>query len=215
LLYTLAARKEQPMEPTDKILQIVGNGTRRKILSLLSEEPRYISEIAKKLDVTQPAILKHLSSLEKAGLIESFWKGSPIGAARKYYRICYSVGVEIAINPNGFKVNRQPQKTNCPTYLETEQIIKSLTEEINKAKDLTIKAAKARELMSAADSLLACADFEKGNWNCGTCHHIASLRKETSQIILHVSRGDVESGLRKLIDAIDQLSTGLQPTRKH
>jgi predicted transcriptional regulator len=203
------------MESNDKILQIVGNETRRKILTILSEEPRYISEIAKKVDVTQPAILKHLSSLEKAGLIESFWKDSPMGAARKYYRICYSVGVEIAINPKSFKVSRQPQKTNCPTYLETEQIIKSLTEEINKATDLTIKAAKARELMSAADSLLACADFEKGKWNCETCHRVASLRKETSQIILHVSRGDVESGLRKLIDVIDQLSTGLQSTSKH
>jgi predicted transcriptional regulator len=204
-----------PMEPTDKILQIVGNETRRKILTLLAKEPRYISEIAKILEVTQPAILKHLSILEKAGLIESFWKDSPVGAARKYYRICESVGVEIAINPKSFEVNKQPQKTSCPKYSEIERTIKQQTEEINKAKDLTTKAAKARELMKTADSLLACADFEEGKWNCETCHQVASLRKETSQIILHVSSGDVESGLRKLIDAIVQLSTGLQPTNTH
>ncbi|MGD0496661.1 MAG: ArsR family transcriptional regulator [Candidatus Bathyarchaeia archaeon] len=203
------------MEPTDKILQIVGNETRRKILTLLSEEPRYISEIAKKLEVTQPAILKHLSIVEKAGLIESFWRNSPAGAARKYYRICESVGVEIAINPKRFEVNKQPQKTSCPKYLEAERTIKQLTEETNKAKDLTAKAAKARELMKAAESLLACPDFEKGKWNCETCHQVASLRKDASQIILHVSSGDVESGLRKLIDAVDQIATGLQPSRKH
>jgi predicted transcriptional regulator len=203
------------METTDKILQIVGNETRRKILTLLSEEPRYISEIAKKLEVTQPAILKHLNILEKAGLIKSFWRNSPVGAARKYYQICKSVGVEIAINPKSFEVNKRPQKTSCPKYLETERTIKQLTEETNKAKDLTAKAAKARELMKAADLLLACTDFEKGKWNCETCHQVASLRKETSQIILHVSSGDVESGLRKLIDAIVQLSTGLQPTNTH
>lgn len=203
-----------PMEPTDKILQIVGNETRRKILTLLAKEPRYISEIAKILEVTQPAILKHLSILEKAGLIESFWKDSPVGAARKYYRICESVGVEIAINPKSFEVNKLPLKTSCPKYLETERTIKQLTEETNKAKDLTTKAAKARELMKAADLLLACTDFEKGKWNCETCHQVASLRKDAAQIILHVSSGDVESGLRKLIDAVDQIATGLQPSRK-
>ena len=203
-----------PMEPTDKILQIIGNETRRKILTLLAKEPRYISEIAKILEVTQPAILKHLSILEKAGLIENFWKDSPVGAARKYYRICESVGVEIAINPKSFEVNKLPQKTSCPKYLETERTIKQLTEETNKAKDLTAKAAKARELMEAADLLLACTDFEKGKWNCETCHQVASLRKDASQIILHVSSGDVESGLRKLIDAVDQIATGLQPSRK-
>ena len=202
------------METTNKILRIVGNETRRKILTLLSEEPRYISEIAKKLEVTQPAILKHLSILEKAGLIKSFWRNSHVGAARKYYQICKSVGVEIAINPKSFKVNKQPQKTSCPKYLETERTIKQLTEETNKAKDLPAKAAKARELMKAADSLLACTDFEMDKWNCETCRQVASLRKDASQIILHVSSGDVESGLRNLIDAVDQIATGLQPSRK-
>jgi hypothetical protein len=43
---------------------------------------------------------------------------------------------------------------------------------------------------------------------------MASLRREASQIVLHVSNGDIESGLRKLIDAIDQLAAGLQPARK-
>ena len=202
------------MEPTDKILQIVGNETRRKILSLLSEEPQYISEIAKKLEVTQPAILKHLSILEKGGLITSFWKDSPIGAARKYYRICDSIGVEIVINPQGFKVKKQPQKALCSKYSDTEKAIRQLTNEINKTKDLSAKAVKARELMKLADMLLACTDFDKGIWNCETCRQVASLRKQTSQIILHVSQGDVESGLRKLMDAMNQLLTGLQPNRK-
>jgi len=202
------------MESNAKILQIVGNETRRKMLTILSEEPLYISEISKKLEVTQPAILKHLSILEKAGLIESFWRKSPVGAARKYYRICDSVYLEIAINPKGFRVNKRPQKVSCSNYLEIERTIKQLTDEINRAKDVTAKAAKARELMKVADSLLSCADYERGKWNCETCHRVASLRKEVSQIVLHVSSGDIESGLRKLIDAIDQLATGLLPTHK-
>jgi predicted transcriptional regulator len=202
------------MESNDTILRIVGNETRRKILTILSEEPRYISEISKKLEVTQPAILKHLSILEKAGLIKSFWRKNPLGAARKYYRICDSVGVEVAIDPKGFQVNKRPQKPSCPDYLKTERTIKQLTEEINTAKDMPTKAAKARELMKIADSLLSCVEYGKGKWNCETCHRVASLRKESSQIVLHVANGDIESGLRKLTDAIDQLAAGLQPTRK-
>jgi len=200
------------MKSMDKVLQIVGNETRRRILTLLSEEPHYISQIAKKLDVTQPAILKHLSLLQKAGLIDSFWRKNPLGAARKYYKICDSVGIEIAINPNGFRVVRRPQRMSCSKYLEMERTIKRLTDEINRAEDVATKAAKARELMGLADSLLSCVDFEKGNWNCENCRRVASLRKEASQIILHVSRGDIESGLRKLTEAINQLAAGLLPS---
>lgn len=203
------------MKSMDKVLQIVGNETRRRILSLLSEEPQYISYIAKKLDVTQPAILKHLSLLQKAGLIESFWRKNPLGAARKYYKISDSVGIEIAINPNGFRVARRPQRMSCSKYLEIERSIKRLTEEMNKAEDIPTKADKARELMRVADSLLSCVEYERGNWSCENCHRVASLRKEASQVILHVSRGEIESGLRKLTEAINQLAAGLLPSSEH
>jgi len=202
------------MKSTDEVLQIVGNETRRRILTLLSEKPHYISQIAKKLDVTQPAILKHLSLLQKAGLIESFWKKNPLGAARKYYKICDSVGIEIAINPKNFRVSRRPQRMSCSKYLEMERVIKRLTEEINRAEDVATKAAKAQELMGVADSLLSCVDYERGNWNCENCHRVASLRKEASQIILHVSKGDIELGLRKLTEAINQLAAGLLPSSR-
>jgi predicted transcriptional regulator len=197
------------MKSMEKVLQIIGNENRRKILALLSEEPHYISQIAKKLDVTQPAILKHLSLLQKAGLIESFWRKNPLGAARKYYKICDSVGIEIAINPKGFRVARSSQRMSCSKYMKTERVIKRLTEEINNAEDVSIKAAKARELMAATDSLLSCADYEKGNWNCENCRRVASLRKEAAKIVLHVSNGDIESGLRKLTETINQLASDL------
>jgi hypothetical protein len=102
---------------------------------------------------------------------------------------------------------------SCSKYLQTEREIKRLNEEINRARDVATKGSKARELMRVADSLLSCADFERGNWNCENCYRVASLRKEVSQIILHVSSGDVEAGLRKLTEAINKLATGLLPTR--
>jgi predicted transcriptional regulator len=196
------------MESVDNLLQMVGNETRRKILTLLSEEPHFISQIARKLDVTQPAILKHLSLLERAGLIESFWRKSPLGAERKYYKICDSVGVEIAIDPKDFKVTRHPRKISCPEYLEMEGTIEQLTAEINKAEGLAAKASKAQKLEDIADDLLSCENYEDGNWNCVNCHRAASLRKEVSQIILHVSRGEIELGLHRLTETINNLLSG-------
>jgi predicted transcriptional regulator len=199
------------MRSMGKVLEIVGNETRRRILELLSEEPQYISQIAKKLDITQPAILKHLAVLEKTGLIESFWRKNPLGAARKYYRICDSVGIEIAINPQSFKVARRPQRVSCPKYLEMERVIGELTEEINSTQDVSLKAVKAQKLSQMADALLSCKDYDEGNWNCGNCRRVASLRKDASQIILHVSRGDIESGIRRLTETINQLMSGVLP----
>ena len=201
------------MKSIGKVLEVVGNETRRRILALLSEEPQYISQIAKKLDVTQPAILKHLAVLEKTGLIEGFWRRNPLGAARKYYKICGSVDIDIAIHPKGFRVDERPQKMSCSKYLQTEREIKRLNEEINRARDVATKVSKANELMRVADYLLSCTDFEKGNWNCENCQRVTSLRKEASQIILHVSSGDIETGLRKLTETINKLATGLLPTR--
>jgi ArsR family transcriptional regulator len=201
------------MKSIGRVLEVVGNETRRRILALLSEEPQYISQIAKKLDVTQPAILKHLAVLEKTGLIEGFWRRNPLGAARKYYKICGSVDIDIAIHPKGFRVDERPQKMSCSKYLQTEREIKRLNEEINRARDVATKVSKANELMRVADSLLSCTDFEKGNWNCENCQRVTSLRKEASQIILHVSSGDIETGLRKLTETINKLATGLLPTR--
>jgi len=141
------------MKSMDEVLQIVGNETRRRMLTLLSEEPHYISQIAKKLDVTQPAILKHLSLLQKAGLIESFWRKSPLGAARKYFKICDSVGIEIAINPKDFAVTRHPRRMSCPKYLEMKGGIEQLTEEINRAGDLALKASKARNFRKLTETI--------------------------------------------------------------
>lgn len=191
---------------TESVLHIVGNETRRKILSLLSMEPHYISQIAKKLDVTQPAILRHLQILQKSGLIESFTERNPLGAARKYYKICDSFELEIALNPQAFKVRERPKRTICMKYLDVGRLTEELTREINATNDINLKASKAQEMMTAVDTLLSCEDYDEDDLNCARCRMIATLRKKASQIILHVSSGDFKSGLQALTETINQLS---------
>ena len=195
------------VEHTDQLLKIVGNETRRKILALLSEKPHYIMEISKKLNVTQPAILKHLALLEEAKVIESFQEESPFGAPRKYYKIRDSVNIEVTIHPRDFKVTKRPVVIECPIFGHVEKEISMLTDEINKAKEIAETSAKAQGLKDKADFLLSCHEYNEENWNCRSCRRIASLRKSVSEVIIQVSKGEISSGLRTLSSIMNQLTS--------
>jgi len=53
--------------------QAIADPTRREILGLLSEEALPVNQVAKKFDISRPAVSKHLRILEECGLI-SFLK---------------------------------------------------------------------------------------------------------------------------------------------
>ena len=53
----------------EKTFDALGNSVRRKILRILSEQPRPVGEIASRLPVSRPAVSRHLRLLEKASLV--------------------------------------------------------------------------------------------------------------------------------------------------
>jgi DNA-binding transcriptional ArsR family regulator len=56
-------------ESLDEVFSALADPTRRKILLALAEGERSVSELAEPFDVSLPAVSKHLSVLERAGLI--------------------------------------------------------------------------------------------------------------------------------------------------
>ena len=87
------------------ILNLLGNETRRRILHLLSEEPRYFIQISRDLGISQQAILKHLELLEKFGLIGSYREKSDFAApARKYYHLDKSLYLSVGITNDNVKM---------------------------------------------------------------------------------------------------------------
>lgn len=58
------------MAPLDLIFQSLADGTRRDILKRLSRAEQTITELAKPYKVSLAAIAKHISVLERAGLVE-------------------------------------------------------------------------------------------------------------------------------------------------
>lgn len=57
------------MSSPDKIFEALASTTRRRVLAYLSERPLSAGEIAQKFEMSQPAVSKHLSILESAGLV--------------------------------------------------------------------------------------------------------------------------------------------------
>lgn len=87
------------------ILDILGNDTRRKILSTLSEEPMYFNQLAKKTGIGQQAILRHMQALEDASLVKTYEERSDLGAPnRKYYSLDSSFSLTISMSQDSFSI---------------------------------------------------------------------------------------------------------------
>ncbi len=57
------------MSSPDKVFEALSSAARRRILAYLRDRPLHAGAIADRFDMSKPAISKHLSILESAGLI--------------------------------------------------------------------------------------------------------------------------------------------------
>ena len=73
------------MMDLDILLSMVENPTRRRILGSLVREPHYPLQLSKELGISQQAVMKNLSILEKNGMVVSYQESSSIGPMRTVY----------------------------------------------------------------------------------------------------------------------------------
>jgi DNA-binding transcriptional ArsR family regulator len=72
-------------------LTALGDPTRREIFERLAERPRAVSELARELPVSRPAVSQHLKVLKQAHLVSD----TPMGTRRVY-----------RVDPNGLAALR-------------------------------------------------------------------------------------------------------------
>ena len=72
-------------ESTARVLDALGDPTRRAVLDLLKDGARPVGEIAGRLPVSRPAVSQHLRVLKGAGLVRDRREGT---------RRLYSIGTE-------------------------------------------------------------------------------------------------------------------------
>ncbi len=89
----------------EAVLDVMGCKTRREILNLLTEEPRFVSEISKELEIGQKAIIEHLKAMEELGLLKSSFQKIERGRPRKYYDISQKVEIQIYIDRDIIKMD--------------------------------------------------------------------------------------------------------------
>jgi DNA-binding transcriptional ArsR family regulator len=65
-----------------KVLDALGDPTRRAVLELIRGEPRPVGEIARELPVSRPAVSQHLKVLKAAGLVTD-----RVAGTRRIYRL--------------------------------------------------------------------------------------------------------------------------------
>ena len=70
------------MSVTNALFDILAEPSRRRMLDLLLEQERTVSELVDALDMSQPAVSKHLRVLREAGLVEA-----RVDAQRRVYSL--------------------------------------------------------------------------------------------------------------------------------
>lgn len=85
-MITISSQLGDNMYDLDRILSVVENPTRRKILQAIVREPHYPLQLSKELGVSQQAIVKNLDIMEREGLVVSSRESSNRGPERLLYR---------------------------------------------------------------------------------------------------------------------------------
>jgi DNA-binding transcriptional ArsR family regulator len=67
---------------TPDVFSVIGDPTKRKILEMTREREWCVNELVESLEISQPAISKHLRSLREAGLVQVRVDGQ-----RRWYRL--------------------------------------------------------------------------------------------------------------------------------
>lgn len=88
----------------DRILAVLSNPIRRRILKKLSTETNYPLQLSRELDVSQQALMKHIKVLEDFGFIKSVEvKSVKGGPPRNLYVVRRRISVRIDLGPNTYE----------------------------------------------------------------------------------------------------------------
>jgi ArsR family transcriptional regulator len=80
-----------------RILDILGNRNRRRIIELLRQKPCFVTEISERLTISPKAVIEHLQLMEQ----ENILRYNHDQRRRKYYYLAHDIDVIVRIEKNG------------------------------------------------------------------------------------------------------------------
>jgi ArsR family transcriptional regulator len=83
------------MDPTDlsRLLDILGNRNRRRIIDLLRNKPCFVTEISERLMISPKAVIDHLQMLEEARILAYHHDDK----RRKYYYLEQDISIQVQL----------------------------------------------------------------------------------------------------------------------
>lgn len=82
-----------------RLLDILGNRNRRRIIELLRQKPCFVTEISDRLILSPKAVIEHLNMMER-GLLISFFLDE---RRRKYYYLSQEFNIAVSVSESGRK----------------------------------------------------------------------------------------------------------------
>jgi len=146
-------------EDLETLFEILSNKVRRRLIELISEQPRYLFELQKELRdmVSQTAILKHLKKLEEEGFVESYEIISDINALpRRYYRLKKSVFLSLCFGDSIHRISTSDLTPQVKPSFDRD-VIQILTEgrreltKIKRCSSLEEKVRRSADLLAKID----------------------------------------------------------------
>ncbi|UCE10588.1 MAG: helix-turn-helix domain-containing protein [Candidatus Thorarchaeota archaeon] len=188
--------QENP-DDLDRVFKALGNLTRRRILRLLAQKPRYPYELSKMLGLTGRGVQKHLIILQDAGLVDREQVESELGPDRIYYKLNVSFGLSTTILPNAFVVRLhqaphpfqilRPRAAKIPEPAPDVKAVRALLQELDRVNkklgsldEERMRHAELRgRIIRRTESIM-----EHYNWDQESCQRVRALlnpvRSETS-----------------------------------
>ncbi|MBU7014333.1 MAG: helix-turn-helix domain-containing protein [Theionarchaea archaeon] len=144
------------MISSEQLLDVLGNETRRMILELLAEKPRYTTEIASLLNIGQKAINDHLKIMSDFGIIETYVQKQQRGSPRKYFQVNERFKLEFTLTPGLFRIYVLEPRSDWKFILEEFPEFKELqkeVEQIQKLRQIEQHRKVCRDLVQELDRL--------------------------------------------------------------
>jgi predicted transcriptional regulator len=176
----------------DVVFKALGNITRRRILRLLAQKPRYAYELNKLLGLDAqkgPRIVrKHLEVLQGAGMVQRERGESELGPDRVYYKLNVSFGLSTTILPNSFVVRITESREGAPSRPPSGYTVPEGRPDVKMVKQLLRELERAnRKLHSIDEERLRFASLrgriirriesimEECEWDQKSCQKVRSL----------------------------------------
>jgi ArsR family transcriptional regulator len=167
------------------LLDLLGNGNRRRILRLLARKPCYVTEISEYLGVSPKAVIEHLEKLEDAGIVES----RVDDRRRKYFHIARNVRLEVNVSPYGFGTKS--------AYAASKGF------DVTRWRHLTLEVGPDNEEDEAADPDDSAPDTGDLSAMAGELREFEELQNELSMAQRWV-QGRITDLLDRITDAVEE-----------